>query len=340
MVDPNVLSQFLRESGLKFEENSKSYIFTCPKCAGARRLWMYKSGRFFVCWSCKETENYQGRVEYALADLCNLPLKVVRARLGLSGEAKAEVFLEGRLTDFYGDDEEADDFVAAAAIPEVVWPEDYYPLDHRHAAKGAAYLASRGVSAELASQYDIRYAPVEQRVAFPVSDRGRLYGWQGRLIVPTKYLDPEGNERELLKIKSSTGIPRERTLMFSDRLIGSPHAVLTEGPVDALKAHLCGGNVCAMGKAVSAKQMQLLLNAGMKAVYLGLDPDAAVDTQRLVREHFDDFALYEMKARVKGALEKPDLGAMDYKDVYELFRGAVRIGAGRLFFFLDPKIAR
>lgn len=340
MVDPNVLKQVLRESGLKYEETAKSYVFTCPRCAGKRKLWMFKSGKRFVCWKCKETDNYQGRVEFALSDLLAVPVKVVQSRLGITGDAQVEVYLDAHLEDFYGDGEDVDDFALEASIPEVAWPLDYYPIESRQGARGAAYLEGRGVSVALAQEYGIHYAPVEQRVVFPVSDHGRLYGWQGRLIIPHKYIDPDGNEQELLKIKSSTGIPRERTLMFADRLTGSPHAVLTEGPVDAIKAHMCGGNVCAMGKAVNPEQMKLLLRAGAHKVYLGLDPDAAGETTRLVREYFDDVALYELRARVGGAKEKPDLGAMTYRDVYELFRGAERIGPGRLFFFLDPEVAR
>ncbi len=124
--------------------------------------------------------------------------------------------------------------------------------------------------------------------------------------------------------------------MFADRLNGSRHAVVAEGPVDALKAHLCGGNVSPMGKAVNPAQMGLILNAGVRDVYLGLDPDAADETARLVRNHFGDVRLFQLAAPVKGAMEKPDLGALDQLEVLELFRSARQIHAGQLFLYLGP----
>jgi len=174
-------------------------------------------------------------------------------------------------------------------------------------------------------------------VVFPVYDRGELYGYQERFILPTKYIDPSTNEeREIPKILSSTGIPRERMLMFSDRLIGSPHAILAEGPVDAIKAHLCGGNVATMGKAVGAEQFRLLLNGGIKKVYLGLDPDASGEFRRLARTYYDEVEMYDLRPKATGGgREKLDLGAMSFEDVYRLFLDAERIFPGQLFTFLN-----
>jgi hypothetical protein len=168
-------------------------------------------------------------------------------------------------------------------------------------------------------------------VIFPVQAAGDLYGWQARIIVANKFVDEEGNAREIPKIVSSTGIPRDKTLMFADRLQGVDHAVLCEGPVDAIKAHLCRGNVAAMGKAVTKEQVRLLINAGVRKLYLALDPDAAAETQRLVRDNFDDFEIYNMIAQ---GGDKPDLGAMEFSDVSDLFRAARRIEPGRIFIHL------
>lgn len=346
--DPSLLREFLRESGLKFEEHAKSYVFTCPRCQKKRKLYIRKSDGRFVCWYCKETDNYQGRPEYALADLLGVSVRQVSTRLYGEGNAQVDLFLDLRVTDFFGDDEEVD--ADASPPPLLTWPFDYHPIEAPESARGAEYLRGRGVPLWVAKQYGIRYCPPRRRVVFPVQSHGALlgwhdpeegmvHGWQERTVLPHKFLDQEGNEREIPKILSSTGIPRERTLMFADRLTGSDHAVLAEGPIDAIKAHFCGGNVSPMGKAVSPGQMKLLLRAGVKRIYLGLDPDAAEETQRLVRDHFDDVELYTMAARVKGAEEKPDLGAMDFADVYELFLGAPRVFAGQLFVFLDPKVA-
>lgn len=335
-ADPQLLAQILRESGLKYDQNGTSYIFSCPKCTGKKKLYIRKRDGRFVCWVCKETDNYQGRVEYALADLLGLPVQQLQSRLYGGTHVPVQVHLDFQLVDFFGEEDEVDE--DAKVLPTLIWPLDYYPIDDEAAEKGAAYLAGRGVPLVLAQAYGLHYAPEKKRVVFPVAAGGQLYGWQERLVVPNTWVDEHGNVRETPKILSSQGIPRDRTLMFVDRLAGSEHAVLCEGPVDAIKAHKCGGNVCAMGKAVSAEQINLLLNSGVKKLYLALDPDAAAETERLVRDCFDHVELYEMVVPTTGK-EKNDLGAMDYDEVLGLFRAARRVRAGHLFFFLNPKIA-
>ncbi len=336
--DPARLRQLLVETGLQYTQNSRSYIFTCPRCKGRRKLFMQKKDGRFVCWKCKETDGYQGRPEFALADLLGQTVKQVSSRLYKGTYSPTSVFLDVRVEDFYGEDEEGEE-EEIISLPRVLWPFDYYPLDDPFAARGVKYLEGRGIPVDIAMQYGIRYWPEGQRVVFPVSSGPELYGWQGRLVIPTAYVDENGEDREMLKIQSSREIPRERVLMFSDRLLGYEHAVLGEGPVDAIKAHLCGGNVSPMGKAVGREQMGLLLNHGIKKFYSGLDPDAADEFMRLVRTYFDDVEIYQMVARVGGAKEKPDLGAMDFKDVKELFLGAERVRPGQVFFFLDPVVA-
>jgi len=335
-VDPNVLREVLTQSGLKFKQTSVSYVFDCVRCSGKQKLYIRKRDGRFVCWKCKETDNYQGKPEYALVDLLNLSLAEVKTALYGGSHVQVEVRLDLHLKDFFGDEDELDE--DAVEVPKVDWPVSYYPIEAPESKKGARYMAGRGVPLALSRLYGLHYAPEKERVVFPIASGNELYGWQERLVVSTKWWDPEGRERERPKILSSTGIPRDRTLMFVDRLKGYEHAVLCEGPVDAIKAHACGGNVCTMGKAVSQQQMNLLLNGGVKKLYLALDPDAADEMQRLAYNHFDDVELYQMLAPEKGA-EKSDLGAMDYSEVYDLFVGARRIEAGRLLFFLRPDLA-
>ena len=332
--DPEVLREVVKSSGVSFHENKRSWIFTCPRCDGRKKLFIQKSDGRFVCWKCKETAGYQGRPEYALADLLGQSVREVVARLYGGAGVSVSVHLDVSIADFFGDADAEEEI--PEQLPTVSWPYNYYPIDHPRSARGAAYLAQRGVPVEVARLYGVRYCPEQRRVVFPVESHGELYGWQGRLVVPHQYVDERGDPQEGMKIESSKEIPRERVLMFSDRLDGLEHVVLCEGPVDAMKAHLCGGNVCTMGKAVSRGQMGLLLNHGVKRLYLALDPDAADEVQRLMREYYDDVEVYRMLAR-KGSEEKADLGAMTFEEVEGLFHRAERVGAGGLFVFLDEQ---
>ena len=333
-VDPRILAQFIKGAGLKFSQNKRSYVFNCPRCGSKKKLYMEKAGGKYICFKCSETNNYRGRPEFALADLSGLPIREVQSRLYGGDHIPVTVHLTFHLDEYFDEDDELDE--DAKNVPVLSWPIDYLPIDDEASAPGAAYLKGRGIPLAMARKYGIRYAPERKRVIFPVAEGKNLYGWQERYIDDTHYVDELGNPREVLKIVSSPRIPRERTLMFVDTIKGSDHAVLCEGPVDAIKAHLCGGNVCTMGAAVTREQMALLLNGGVRKIYLALDPDAAVEVRRLTESYSDFVELYEMKAPSLGT-EKADLGAMSYDEVYGLFLDAPRIIPRRLFFFVNPK---
>jgi DNA primase len=126
------------------------------------------------------------------------------------------------------------------------------------------------------------------------------------------------------------GDKRDRVLMFADRLTGSDHAVLCEGPMDALKAHLCGGNVATMGKVVHRNQIALIRNAGIGKIYLALDPDAAAETGKLVSEIGIDMECYQ----ILPPPGREDLGECTPKEVYSAMLGARRVTAAHVFIFV------
>jgi hypothetical protein len=169
---------------------------------------------------------------------------------------------------------------------------------------------------------------------FPVELQGRLVGFQERTVLEsTKTWDEEtGKWLEMPKVLSSKGIPRDHVVMFGDRVQRSPHVVLCEGPIDAIKAHLCRANCAAMGKAVSRWQLQHLRDLGVRRVYLALDPDAAEETARLVRE-LSDLELYLMHPPPG----YKDLGEMPMEAVLELFLRAPRVNPGHLFVYTDKR---
>jgi DNA primase len=99
--------------------------------------------------------------------------------------------------------------------------------------------------------------------------------------------------------------------------------------VDAIKADWCGGAVATMGKAVSATQLDVIRRAGIKKIYLALDPDAAEEVNRLAYE------LGDMETRLllppKG---RKDLGECSFEEVYEAFQQAEPFTAGNLLLSL------
>ena len=319
---PEALKDLLEKSGASYEQNAHSYKFECPRCGKKDKLWILKHNGYFVCWYCQETDKFKGRCEWALKEILGVSLAELQGKLYNGGVPPGDM-LDFTLKDFYNDEE----FISLPPqLQEVEWPVDALPLSPNSfvgvGSRGYHYLRGRGISGKMMVHFDIRYQPSTRRVLFPVIMNDKLYGWQGRATYDTD-----------LKILTSDGLRREFMLMFHDNLIGSEHAVICEGPVDALKAMLCGGNVATMGKAVSAPQLALIRAQGIKKVYLALDPDAANEVTRLSVD-LGDLELYLLQPP-EG---KKDLGECTLDEVRQQFLKAQPFSAGHLITHLKmPK---
>lgn len=325
MISPALLEAYVRNSGLSYSQTSNSFVFTCPRCNSPKKLYIRKSDGRFVCWKCRETDNFQGRPEFALAELCSSTLKSVRDALyGDGGAVDSEIYLDVELDGWTDDD------IIIEPVRQVFWPLDFYEIDDHRSEKGATYLFSRGVSIDIAKFYGIRYCPPKQCIVYPIQHKGRLYGWQTRRITQTKFVDVEaGAVIEIPKALTSKGVKKDRLLMFADRVSGG-HVVLCEGPMDAIHAHLCGGNVATMGKSVSKQQLDLVINSGVTKVYLALDPDASDEIERCAQAFFDaGIQVFDLIPR-----SAKDLGEMPLEEVHSAFLCAQPICSSKLWIYL------
>lgn len=321
-VDPARLAGFLQEAGVSYKPTARSYVFTCPRCHKPEKLWLYQDGSSFTCFSCTK---FSGAVEYALAELAGRPVADVRHALYPGGyKATAGLFS----FNLEAEDEEADldDPLDLSEAPDLAWPLDYWPLDSRAGSPGRRYLQGRGIDLALALPYDIRYSVTEKSVVFPLYAGEQLTGWQHRYLEPRAYTNKAGR-RVVVKTMSSEGIPRDRALLFQNQLVGSAVAVLGEGPVDALKAHFVGGNVAAMGKKVSDKQLLRLRRSGVKRVYMAVDPDGALEKAELLLK-LSDLEVFEVVTA-----PYKDLGAMPIDLSTEAILNARKTTPGDFFFY-------
>ncbi len=285
MARPDIsdrLQEFLGRSGLHYKTQSKSYVFDCPRCHRKEKLWMFRDSGGFKCMYCDD--EFSGAPEYALAKMTGLSLAVVRAAIRGTTQIAGAKYLNISFGELVGEEDEVEEEIEVEPEPEAQeWPYHCWPADHELAKDGVDYMRGRGISEEMMLRYDVRYSTVKRSVAFPCWVRGRLLGWQYRTIDKTSEVLPDGRVAKRLRLMSEA-IPRDRTLMFSDR-ITSDFAVLCEGPVDALKLDLVGsGNVASMGKAVAGGQVQALLQTGIAKLYLALDPDAVGSLDKLTQE--------------------------------------------------------
>ena len=328
-ANPEALAALIEGSGVEFKTNRRSYIFTCPRCDKAGKLLMFKADGRFICWVCAETSGFRGKPEYALTELLGLPIRDIQTKLYEGGEIEdlaPEGYFQVRLRDFFDEDEELPEDLEHIQRA-MKYPLDFYEIDHPFAKNGRVYLEKRGIDLELAKFYDLRYSPLQRRVIFPIKVGEKVFGWQARAIFQTTWEDSEGNTKECPKMLT-TG-KRDSILMFQDRLAGAEAAVICEGPVDAIKCHLAGGNVATMGKVVSRQQIKIIAGSGVKKIYLGLDPDAATETMKLCQE-FSGLRVYRLLPQ-KGY---KDLGEMSLEAVREQFKTAPRIYSGQLFLHL------
>jgi hypothetical protein len=89
---------------------------------------------------------------------------------------------------------------------------------------------------------------------------------------------------------------------------------------------LCGGNVATLGKWVSDRQIDLIVNKGIRRIYLGLDPDAIEDVARLIRQRgLEETYLIEVPKPYK------DLGEMPMEAVLDCFHAAQRVYSTMVF---------
>jgi hypothetical protein len=330
-VDPQRLQAFISSTGLSYRNGSSAYIFTCPRCEKKEKLWIRRSDGVFRCWACAESTRFKGRPEYALAELLKRPVGEIQSVLYDFAELDESFNLTIDLRDPW-DDAVENDIIEDETFTEVAYPLDYCPILHKNAEKGLLYLESRGITSKIAAKYDMYYATTKRRVCFPVKVGETLVGWQERLILPNKYYDKKTQKIvEVPKILSSPGLSgvRDRVVMFQNNLIGSPHAIICEGPIDAIKANYCGGAIATMGKAISQKQIQLIKNLGVSKIYLGLDPDAADTTAKLVSDFISDVEVYQIETG-----DKEDLGEMDFVQVYEAFLNAKKLTGGEVFIYI------
>jgi hypothetical protein len=331
---PQKLSQYIKDLGLSYKETAKSFVFTCPLCNGPQKLYIRKEDGKFKCFRCASTVKFSGYAEYALVELSDIPLATIKKTLyGFTEEQSG--YLDLKLKDFFDEDEEIPEDIQNKELTELTWPYHCIPILHNGAIKGQKYLESRGIDNNLANVYGLRYSPQNRAVVFPVIVDEKLYGWQYRTIDKTKVVV---NDKliEGAKAWSSPNLPRDKVFMFADRLKNAKQAIITEGPIDCLKVDKLGlGNVCCMGKAVSAHHVSYILRMGIKVVYAGLDMDAYEELDPLLTKLGDGVKVYRVTLPEKAG-EKVDLGSLSQEEACRCVLAGEQMTRGKIYFWLKP----
>lgn len=336
MFNPKALASIIENGGMPYRQNAISYIFTCPRCAKKDKLYIRKKDGRFVCWVCQHDTSFKGRCEWALREIYSFSIKELQFKLYGAEIPDNLDELNLEFDDIWG--EFGEDEILFEPPPQYIcWPPDFISHYDRLFEEGFSYLTKRGISVELIKQYEIRYHPASRRVIFPLIIDGGLVGWQARAIDDVSHWDEANfklyNGAKILTSESLRDMGH-KYLMFQDNLKNTDHCVLAEGPVDALKAHKCGGNVAAMGKGVSFAQLETISSYGIKKLYLALDRDAGSDIKRILDKcsHFEIYLLLPPEG-------KEDLGDCTEDEVYNQYLNAPSISRGNLVFSLGHSLA-
>ncbi len=308
--DQQALKSYVENSGLSYVETNSSWIFECPRCT-KNKLYIYKDSGHFECYRCGF---FKGRANFALAELLGKDHEQIEIEL-------LNVDLSGFTIDTPDDEEE--ELVHTEVTYKI--PPWFVGIDHP---KAVAYLQKRGLPLDVGRYYNLMWDPTKGdpsnpgALVYPIYHKSKLYGWQSRIVQPKQWVE-NGKVFTAPKATTAPGCKKTELLMFWDNLDTSEHAILCEGPMDALKLHLVGGAVCTMGKNISDGQMAILIgwsNGKRKRVYLALDPDARAEADRLVARYDHLFEFYDMIPSAK------DLGSHTPEEARDLFLNATLYG--------------
>ncbi len=331
MINPDTLASIVKNGGVSYRQSSQSWIFECPRCGKKDKLYLRKTTGQFICFVCSG-DGFKGRPEFALREIYKKSIRYFQTLLyGVTSPDSIDD-LQLDFADHWNEYELL--FDIPNVYPGLCRPPDFYEFGDHQFEPGLEYLKKRDISEAIIKKYDILYSPKEHRVIFPIYHDGKLMGYQGRFIKNTEYIDYLGNTRIIPKalteiVTGCTG----KLVMFEDRLRGAPHAIITEGPFDALRCDILGGNIATMGRIVTDSQIRLIGSYTNK-VYIGLDPDAGKDISHLIQKYSDDFEFYLLQPPP----HREDLGDCTEEEILEAFQSSPKIDRASLVFSLGSHL--
>lgn len=305
--------EFIEKFGYDVKIRPATLYTTCPKCGRNDKFSVRKSDGATVCYHGSCTYGSSRPFHYWIAAVKKISLEQAKTILfGIEEAEMSDLGLDLKL-DFHKRTEAAEEEILPIEWP----PEGVYKIDGIGGVDGASYLNKRGIPSDIALKYDIRYSPKQSRVFFPILMDDECYGYQARHIdkVDAKF-----------RMRNNEGYQRGQLVMFYNNLTKSSHAIIAEGPIDALKFDKCGGNIATLGKVVTDKQLQSIIDTGIEKIFLALDEDANIETINLFEKITLPVYKVELpesvKQRCKTQGKKADFGECTFDECFKAFNEA------------------
>lgn len=320
------IKELIIEYGGQVIERTRTFHTACPLCGRSDKFSILKDNGASVCYRGKCSFGKKWFEDY-LVIVANISREAAVKKLSRDIAENVDTS-DLNIDEIFNEDEPIQQ--VQTELSEIEWPLDHFvSLRADVSPDGCEYIASRGIPPAIMQQYGALYSVLWKRIMFPIKKDGKVVGYQGRTI---------SRDPSAIRMLNSKNQFRESSLMFEDRLNGLEHAVLTEGPFDAIKFHLTGGNVCSMGKVVSDKQLKILLDKGIKKLYLALDDDA-VDIMEEIAFKLE-IPCYWVKipetCRKRCAMinKKPDFGECTFEECQEAIKEAKLIDGTDIMVYL------
>ena len=311
-IPAETVEKLFRQYANTQKENARSFITDCPSCGQSDKFYMFKDGGHSIChhpsceWGSKSFQRWLSVVASVEMDYANSLIW---------GDSPLEEvdYLELSFR------EDSDD-----TIPNLVcvdYPTVESDLTAPESKEALFYIKNRGIQLDLAIKHGITYNPWTRRVILPVFMGGQCYGWQGRAIDSVK---------PGMRMRNNEGFNRASLLMFIDTSVNESRLFVLEGPFDALKFDGFGGYVATMGKVVTESQIELMINSNPSEVYIGLDEDAAMESNALkdrLLPHKDVYFMRVPKScvdRCAAENKKADFGECNSSEISEAIAQANR----------------
>lgn len=303
------------EEGIFVKETYRSFILKCPTC-NKPNLYFDKDVGNFICFSgsCGE----KGGGIKLLSKIKNIPYNQAKDLVLNEKEHHKEPGIKIGFTE----EVKVEDKV------ELVEVNHFYDIDSEESKEGRLYLLKRGIPLKVAKKYSIKYSPVYRRVIFPLVQNGELAGYQARAI---------DDVDKSARMRNNPGFKKGGFLMFYDLVpMECEHLIVAEGPVDALKFDLVGGNVASLGKDLSRNQLLMINDLPITKVYWALDEDA----DNLIPDYVESISKESYIVRVPESAKqrvlatgksKVDFGECTFEECAQAIRDAIKISGKILF---------
>jgi len=255
-----------------YNENSTHYILKCPEC-NREKLYVDKKEKLFICFRCGIKGGFVGLVRYLKNVSCEEAYRIINNNRRVDSKLEQETLHS--LTHFWEKVEKRQKS-KLVFLPDDCRPLSFYDNDGLLILND--YLEERELTKLHSYIFDLGYSQKMQRLIFPIYSGYELVGWQGRTIFPN--VKP--------KMLNNLGLNKSDYLYNYDTVFdnGVKSLILSEGPIDCIKANGVMPAVALFGKTMSRKQFNDIITLSPDKLYIGLDFDAEKQAFEIARKFF------------------------------------------------------